>query len=84
MPVAEASGMEQPHLLPLAEESFGIHETLYPLIVDGKGRVGGEWAVGEVFDEFVRWGVGEVYLQRKRCRDGAGLFRCTPSVGGAG
>jgi hypothetical protein len=31
--------MEQPHLLPRAEESFGIHETLYPLIVDGKGRV---------------------------------------------
>jgi transposase len=39
MPVAEACRMEQPHLLPLAEENFGIHETLYPLIVDGKGRV---------------------------------------------
>jgi transposase len=39
MPVVEACRMEQPHLLPLAEESFGIHETLYPLIVDGKGRV---------------------------------------------
>ena len=26
-------------MLPLAEENFGIHETLYPLIVDGKGRV---------------------------------------------
>ena len=39
MPVAEACRIEQPHLLPLAEESFGIHETLYPLIVDGKGRV---------------------------------------------
>src|SRR6266849_5944381 len=37
--VAEACRMEQPHLLPRAEESFGIHETLYPLIVDGKGRV---------------------------------------------
>lgn len=24
---------------PLAEEGFSIHETLYPLIVDGKGRV---------------------------------------------
>lgn len=31
--------MEQPHLLPLAGENFGIHETLYPLIVDGKRRV---------------------------------------------
>ena len=39
MPVAEACRMEQPHLLPLTEEHFGIHETLYPLIVDGKGRV---------------------------------------------
>jgi len=29
----------EPHLLPLAEENFGIHETLYPLTVDGKGRV---------------------------------------------
>src|SRR6202166_4154905 len=26
MPVSEACRMEQPHLLPLAEESFGIHE----------------------------------------------------------
>src|SRR5580693_3899153 len=39
MPVAEAHRTEQPHLLPLAEENFGIHETLYPLIVDGKRRV---------------------------------------------
>ena len=39
MPVNEACRMEQPHLLPLAEENFGIHETLYPLIVDGKRRV---------------------------------------------
>jgi transposase len=39
MPVDEARLLEQPHLLPLAEEKFGIHETLYPLIVDGKGRV---------------------------------------------
>ena len=38
MPVAEACLLEHPHLLPLAEE-FGIHETLYPLIVDGKGCV---------------------------------------------
>jgi hypothetical protein len=38
-PVAEACRIELPHLLPLAEENFGIHETLYPLIVDGKRRV---------------------------------------------
>jgi transposase len=37
--VGEAFQLEQPHLLPLAGESFGIHETLYPLIVDSKGRV---------------------------------------------
>jgi transposase len=39
MTVAEACLLEQPHLLPLAEELFGIHETIYPLIVDGKGCV---------------------------------------------
>src|ERR1700691_4321936 len=39
MTIAEACRIEQPHLLALAEENFGIHETLYPLIVDGKGRV---------------------------------------------
>jgi len=37
--VAEDCALEQPHLLPMAEERFGIHETIYPLIVDGKGRV---------------------------------------------
>ena len=37
--MGEAFRAEQSHLLPLAEESFGIHETIYPLIVDGKGRV---------------------------------------------
>jgi len=39
MTIAEARQQEQPHLLPLAEEAFGIHETLYPLVVDSKGRV---------------------------------------------
>jgi transposase len=39
MTVAEACRMEQPHLLPVAEERFGIHETIYPLVVDGKGCV---------------------------------------------
>ncbi len=39
MTVAEAWRVEQPHLLPLAEEGFGVHETLYPLVVDGKGCV---------------------------------------------
>jgi transposase len=37
--VGEAFHLEQPHLLPLVEENFGIHETIYPLMVDGKGRV---------------------------------------------
>ena len=37
--VGEAFRIEQPHLLPLAEDGFDIHETLYPLIVDGHRRV---------------------------------------------
>ena len=39
MTVGEASQMERPQLLPLAEEGFPIDEILYPLIVDSKGRV---------------------------------------------
>ena len=39
MTVGEASEMERAHLLPLAEERFPIDEILFPLIVDGKGRV---------------------------------------------
>jgi hypothetical protein len=39
MTVGEGWRMEQPHLLPLAEEGFQIQETIYPLIVDGKGCV---------------------------------------------
>jgi transposase len=37
--VSEAREQERSFLLPLAAEGFPIHETLYPLIVDGKGRV---------------------------------------------
>lgn len=37
--VSEARQFEQRHLLPMAEEGFPIHETLYPLLVDGKGCV---------------------------------------------
>ncbi len=39
MTIAQASEHERTFLLPLAEEGFPIHEVLYPLIVDGKGRV---------------------------------------------
>lgn len=39
MTINEACQLERPHLLPLPEEVFGIHETIYPLIVDGKGCV---------------------------------------------
>ena len=39
MTVGEASQMERSHLLPLAEERFPIDEILFPLVVDGKGRV---------------------------------------------
>ena len=37
--VGEASQRERSHLLPLAEERFPIDEILYPLVVDGHGRV---------------------------------------------
>jgi hypothetical protein len=37
--VGQAAKMEQPHLLPLAEEGFPIDEILFPLVVDGKGCV---------------------------------------------
>src|ERR1700722_2815462 len=37
--VGQAARMEQPYLLPLAEERFPIDEILYPLVVDGKGCV---------------------------------------------
>jgi transposase len=45
MTVAQAWQAEHPHLLPLVEEGFEIHETLYPLIVDGKGcaKVKNNW-----------------------------------------
>jgi transposase len=39
MTIGEAREQERSFLSPLAEEGFPIHETLYPLIVDGKGRV---------------------------------------------
>jgi transposase len=39
MTIGQASEHERAFLTPLAEEEFPIHETLYPLIVDGKGRV---------------------------------------------
>ena len=37
--VGDGFRFEQSHLLPMAEETFAIHETIYPLIVDSKGRV---------------------------------------------
>ncbi len=37
--VGQAARMEQPYLLPLAEERGPIEEILYPLVVDGKGCV---------------------------------------------
>ena len=39
MTIGEASEQERADLLPLAEEGFPLDEMLYPLIVDGKGRV---------------------------------------------
>ena len=39
MTVGDASQRERSHLLALAPESFPIEEILFPLVVDGKGRV---------------------------------------------
>ncbi len=39
MTVGQASEFERASLLPLAEEGFRLDELIYPLIVDGKGRV---------------------------------------------
>jgi transposase len=39
MTIGQASELEREHLSPLSEEGFPIHELLYPLIVDSKGRV---------------------------------------------
>jgi transposase len=39
MTVGEASQYERASLSPPAEEGFPLHEILYPLVVDGKGRV---------------------------------------------
>ena len=38
-PIAEACRQERAHLLPPAEDGFPLEEVLYPLIVDGQGRV---------------------------------------------
>jgi hypothetical protein len=38
-PIAEARRQEGPHLLPPAEDGFPLEEVIYPLIVDGQGRV---------------------------------------------
>jgi hypothetical protein len=39
MTIGQASEHERAFLSPLAKKGFPIHEVLYPLIVDGKGRV---------------------------------------------
>jgi transposase len=39
MTIGQASEFERTRLSPLAQEGFPIHEILYPLVVDGKGRV---------------------------------------------
>jgi len=37
--VSAAMREEQPHLLPMVAESFELSETIYPVVVDGYGRV---------------------------------------------
>ena len=39
MTVGQASEQERATLLPLAAEGFPLHDVLYPLVVDGRGRV---------------------------------------------
>jgi transposase len=39
MTIGQAGELERGHLSPLAEEGFPIHDLLYPLVVDSKGRV---------------------------------------------
>ena len=39
MTVGQASELERAELLPLAVEGFPLHDVLYPLVVDGRGRV---------------------------------------------
>ena len=39
MTVGQASEHERATLLPLAAEGFPLHDVLYPLVVDGRGRV---------------------------------------------
>jgi hypothetical protein len=39
MTIGQAGELERRHLSPLAEEGFPIHDLLYPLVVDSKGRV---------------------------------------------
>ena len=39
MTIGQASELERGHLSPRAEEGFPIHDLLYPLVVDSKGRV---------------------------------------------
>jgi transposase len=39
MTIGQASEQEREHLRPLAEEGFPVEELIYPLQVDGKGRV---------------------------------------------
>jgi hypothetical protein len=39
MTIGEASRQERAFLLPLAQEGFALEEVVYPLVVDGKGRV---------------------------------------------
>lgn len=39
MTIGEASDYERAFLSPGAQEGFPLHEVLYPLVVDGKGRV---------------------------------------------
>ena len=38
-PISQASQYERAFLTPLAEEGFPLVEVLYPLVVDGRGRV---------------------------------------------
>jgi len=78
--IGDALRAEQPYLLPLAEERFPVAEVIYPLIVDGHGRVkvktnwystplwpGGR-VTAQVWPAYVEvWRDGELAARHERC-----------------
>ena len=91
MTVGQASEYERAFLLPLAEEGFPLEEVLYPLLVDGKGRVRVKtnWYSAPLSAGCARGGGGRAVVGRDQARPpvrGAtpALLRTRPSDPGSG